>query len=288
MITVYGEALVDLVPSSPDPLAPLTPALGGGPFNVARALGRLGSPVAFQSRLSTDAFGSALRQSLLESGVDLSKCAAGSEPTTLAVASLLDDGSASYTFYVNGTADRFAEPVAVTDGYAVFGTLSLALEPASLRYAEAARASADNGAIVCLDPNLRPAFMSEKHRLFLRGFMETTTVLKLSSEEVDFLGDTSHVPVVVTTLGRGGIRVRAPFGTAEVQAPDVEVADTIGAGDTVMAALVHQFDARGLDRSALLALGADEWREILDFAARAAAITVSRTGADTPYLHELG
>lgn len=288
MITVYGEALVDLVPSSPDPLAPLTPALGGGPFNVARALGRLGSPVAFQSRLSTDAFGSALRQSLLESGVDLSKCAAGSEPTTLAVASLLDDGSASYTFYVNGTADRFAEPFAVTDGYAVFGTLSLALEPASLRYAEAARASADNGAIVCLDPNLRPAFMSEKHRLLLRGFMETTTVLKLSSEEVDFLGDTSHVPVVVTTLGRGGIRVRAPFGTAEVQAPDVEVADTIGAGDTVMAALVHQFDARGLDRSALLALGADEWREILDFAARAAAITVSRTGADTPYLHELG
>lgn len=288
MITVYGEALVDLVPSSPDPLAPLTPALGGGPFNVARALGRLGSPVAFQSRLSTDAFGSALRQSLLESGVDLSKCAAGSEPTTLAVASLLDDGSASYTFYVNGTADRFAEPVAVTDGYAVFGTLSLALEPASLRYAEAARASADNGAIVCLDPNLRPAFMSEKHRLFLRGFMETTTVLKLSSEEVDFLGDISHVPVVVTTLGGGGIRVRAPFGTAEVQSPDVEVADTIGAGDTVMAALVHQFDARGLDRSALLALGADEWREILDFAARAAAITVSRTGADTPYLHELG
>ena len=66
MITVYGEALVDLVPSAPGPLAPLTPALGGGPFNVARALGRLGSPVAFQSRLSADAFGTALRQSLLD------------------------------------------------------------------------------------------------------------------------------------------------------------------------------------------------------------------------------
>ena len=78
-----------------------------------------------------------------------------------------------------------------------------------------------------------------------------------------------------------------PPNTAEVQAPQVEVADTIGAGDTVMAALVHQFDARGLDRCALLDLGTEEWREILDFAARAAAITVSRTGADTPYLHEL-
>ena len=287
MITVYGEALVDLVPSAPGPLAPLTPALGGGPFNVARALGRFGSPVAFQSRLSSDAYGAALRQSLIDAGVDLSLCTSGSEPTTLAVTALRDDGSASYTFYVNGTADRLAEPVPVEDGYAVFGTLSLALEPGSLRYAEAARVSADNGAIVCLDPNLRPAFSSEKHRLFLRGLLESVTVLKLSDEEVEFLGDTSHVPVVVTTLGGDGIRVRAPFGVCEVQAPAVEVADTIGAGDTIMAALVHQFDARGLDRSALLALGADEWREILDFAARAAAITVSRTGADTPYLHEL-
>lgn len=287
MITVYGEALVDLVPSTPGPLAPLTPALGGGPFNVARALGRFGADVAFQSRLSSDAYGAALRQSLIDAGVDLSLCTSGSEPTTLAVTALRDDGSASYTFYVNGTADRLTQPVPVESGYAVFGTLSLALEPGSLRYAEAARVSADNGAIVCLDPNLRPAFSSEKHRLFLRGLLESVTVLKLSDEEVEFLGDTSHVPVVVTTLGGEGIRVRAPFGVCEVQAPSVEVADTIGAGDTIMAALVHQFDARGLDRSALLALGADEWREILDFAARAAAITVSRTGADTPYLHEL-
>lgn len=288
MITVYGEALVDLVPSAPGPLASLTPALGGGPFNVARALGRLGADVAFQSRLSDDAYGTALRTSLAADGVDLSHCLTGKEPTTLSVASLDTDGAATYTFYVDGTADRLAEPVPVSGGYAVFGTLSLALEPASLRYAEAARQSADAGAVVCLDPNLRPAFSSEKHRLFLRGLLESVTVLKLSDEEVEFLGNTSDVPVVVTTLGGDGIRVRAPFGSVAVQAPAVEVADTIGAGDTVMAALVHQFDARGLDRCALWALGADEWREILDFAARAAAITVSRTGADTPYLHELG
>ena len=177
MITVYGEALVDLVPSAPGPLTPLTPALGGGPFNVARALGRFSADVAFQSRLSSDAYGAALRQSLLDAGVDLSLCPSGEEPTTLAVTTLRDDGSASYTFYVNGTADRLAQPVPVESGYAVFGTLSLALEPGSLRYAEAARISADNGAIVCLDPNLRPAFSSEKHRLFLRGLLESVTVL---------------------------------------------------------------------------------------------------------------
>lgn len=68
MITVYGEALVDLVPTSADPLAPLQPALGGGPFNVARALGRLGADVKFQSRLSRDAFGTALQSSLIDAG----------------------------------------------------------------------------------------------------------------------------------------------------------------------------------------------------------------------------
>lgn len=286
-ITVYGEALVDLVPVAKRPLGPLQPALGGGPFNVARALGRMGSQVAFQSRLSTDGFGQALKQSLIDAHVDLTRCTSGDEPTTLAVASLSEEGAAAYTFYVDGTADRFAEPQPVESGFAVFGTLSLALEPASLRYAEAARRSADAGAVVCLDPNVRPAFASEKHRLFLRGMLENITVLKLSDEEVEFLGDTSHVPIVVTTLGGDGIRVRAPFGTATVPTPRVEVSDTIGAGDTVMAALVHQFAQRGLDRPALLALDEKDWREILEFAARAAAITVSRPGADTPYAEEL-
>lgn len=286
VITVYGEALVDLVPSDPTPLAPLTPALGGGPFNVARALARLGSDVAFQSRLSTDNFGQQLRESLTRAGVDLSACSSGPEPTTLAIAALADDGAATYTFYVDGTADRLAEPTPVAGGYCVFGTLSLALEPGALRYAEAAAASAQAGAVVCLDPNIRPAFASEKHRLFLRGMLESVTVLKLSDEEVDFLGDTSHVPVVVTTRG-SGITVRAPFGHTTVDAPQVKVADTIGAGDTVMAALVHQFDARGLTREDLLALDEPTWRDILQFAVHAAAITVARTGADTPTAHEV-
>lgn len=287
MITVYGEALVDLVPTSPQPLAPLAPALGGGPFNVARALGRLGADVSFQSRLSRDSFGELLRDSLIDANVDLTHCKYGDEPTSLAVAALDDSGSASYTFYVDGTADRLATPAPVSEGFAVFGTLSLALEPGAQRYAWAAEASARNGAVVCLDPNIRPAFASRKHRLFLRGMLESVTVLKLSDEEVDFLGDTSHVPVVVTSRGEAGIHVRAPFGECAVAAPRVDVADTIGAGDTIMAALVHQFASRNLTRSELLDLNEKQWRDILAYAARAAAITVSRTGADTPTADEM-
>ncbi|BFO20563.1 hypothetical protein SHKM778_69510 [Streptomyces sp. KM77-8] len=106
MIVVAGEALIDLVPRGAGALAALTPALGGGPFNTALALGRLGSPAAFCSRVSRDAFGEALLDRLRETGVDVSSVQRGNEPTTLAVATVGTDGSAAYSFYVEGTADR--------------------------------------------------------------------------------------------------------------------------------------------------------------------------------------
>ena len=92
---------------------------------------------------------------------------------------------------------------------------------------------------------------------------------------------------MVTTLGGEGISVRAPFGTCTVPAPKVKVADTIGAGDTIMAALTYQFQHRGLDRAGLLELNEQQWEEILSFAVHAAALTVSRTGAETPRLEEV-
>lgn len=282
MITVYGEGLIDLVPSSAERLAPLVPALGGGPFNVARACGRLGCETRFVSRLSTDAFGQDLVDALEEVGVDTSQVLRGDEPTTLAVTSLAEDGSASYQFYVDGTADRFAEPEAATSGFACFGTVSLSLEPAASRYAAACAESAANGAVVCLDPNIRPLYNSPAHRKFLGTMLPHVTVLKMSDAEVEFMGDVSSVPVVIVTRGGAGISVRAPFGSLTVEAPSVKVADTIGAGDTVMAALMAEFERRGLDRDGILALGEDEWRGILTFAATAAAITVTRVGADTP------
>lgn len=128
-IHVCGEGLVDLVPVSPGSLQDLTPALGGGPFNVAIAAARLGGEVSFQSRLSTDGFGNALVERLEQEGVDTSMVQRGPEPTTLAVTSIGDDGSASYTFYTEGTADRLVEPTLSDAEIACFGTVSLALEP---------------------------------------------------------------------------------------------------------------------------------------------------------------
>src|SRR5262245_29091353 len=101
MILVGGEALIDLVPEPStvdNSLAPLRPFPGGGPYNVAITVGRLEAPVRFLSRLSTDAFGGALLNRLIQSGVDTALVQRGDEPTTLAVAGIGPDGSARYSF----------------------------------------------------------------------------------------------------------------------------------------------------------------------------------------------
>ena len=115
------------------------------------------------------------------------------------------------------------------------------------------------------------------------------TLLKLSDEEVEFLGDDliSQVPIVVVTRCGEGFSVQAGETKLNVPASQVPVTDTIGAGDTIMAALLTQIDERGLDSSALAQLGAAEWKELLSFAAAAAGITVSREGASPPRREEV-
>lgn len=312
-IAVYGEGLVDLVPvpqNSPlDNAMPeaqsaaqasptdavLVPALGGGPFNVARAAARLGAQVEFHSRLSTDPFGQALVDSLHAEGVDISPVQRGSEPTTLALTHIRPDGSAEYSFYAGGTADRLAEPAISVSDIVCFGTCSLALEPAASRYVDVLKQHSDRGTLVALDPNIRPFFDTQEHRARLLELLEHVHLLKLNDEEVEFFGEEAlrRVPVVVTTLGSQGIHVRAGLnGTDEVSltvdSAAVEVVDTIGAGDTVMAALLSQLAHRGVRTgAALLGLTAGEWEELLTFAAIAAGITVSRQGANPPTLKEV-
>src|SRR5262245_12233136 len=134
MILVGGEALVDLVPAPqvpPGERGALLPLPGGGPYNVAITVGRLAAPVRFLSKLSTYAFGEALLQRLRLSGVDVGMVQRGLEPTTLAIAGIGPDGSARYSFYVDGTADReVRHPGPLPDDVDILslGTLSLVLE----------------------------------------------------------------------------------------------------------------------------------------------------------------
>jgi len=301
VIVVAGEALIDLVPQGTGALAGLTPALGGGPYNTAVALGRLGSPTAFCSRTSYDAFGEALLNGLRTAGVDVSAVQRGAEPTTLAVATIDENGSAAYSFYVEGTADRlFTAPDQLPDATRAvsFGTCSLVLEPGATAYEELMRSAAARGVFTALDPNIRAGLIPDPdaYRTRFKSWLPSVALLKLSEEDAQWLGGTprewlaSGPAAVVVTRGGDGLTVFTRDGAEHsVAGEPVTVVDTIGAGDTVNAALLHGLAARdALSPEALAGLGADGWTELLGFAARAAAITCSRAGAEPPYASELG
>ncbi|MFD9004346.1 carbohydrate kinase [Streptomyces sp. NPDC059582] len=301
MIVVAGEALIDLVPQGSGALANLKPALGGGPYNTAVALGRLGSPTAFCSRTSYDAFGEALLDGLRRAGVDVSAVQRGAEPTTLAAATVDTNGSAAYSFYVEGTADRlFTAPERLPDGTRAvsFGTCSLVLEPGASAYEELMRVSSARGLFTTLDPNIRPGLIPDPdaYRARFRSWLPSVSLLKLSEEDADWLGGTPREwlaagpsAVVITSGGDGLTVVTRDGGAHSVPGEKVDVVDTIGAGDTVNAALLHGLSARdALSPEALAAMSADDWTRLLRFAARAAALTCSRAGAEPPYASELG
>lgn len=305
MICVGGEALIDLVPAEPGqgPLGALRPLPGGGPYNVAITLGRLGSPVRFLSRLSTDGFGDALLARLVESGVDTSLVQRGPEPTTLAVAGIGPDGSARYSFHVEGTADRLVElPDLPADiGIVSLGTLSLLLEPGATRYETLLRR---HTGLTVLDPNIRPAMVADPaaYRARFTSWLPDIGVLKLSVEDAAWLAGSEHdvlgsvrdwlgagpAAAVVTHGADGLVALTATGDTIEVPTAPATVVDTIGAGDTVHGALLHWLANVGAATpDAVRAVPADGWRDALSFAARAAAVTVSRAGAEPPYAAEI-
>lgn len=297
--------MIDLVPQGPTGvgagLPALAPRLGGGPYNTAVALGRLGSPVAFCSRISADAFGDALVDGLRAAGVEVSYVQRGAEPTTLAVASIGADGSAGYSFYVEGTADRlFTAPERLPDGVRAvsFGTCSLVLEPGASAYEELMRREAARGVFTALDPNIRAGLIpdADAYRARFKSWLPSVSLLKLSEDDASWLGGTprewlaSGPGAVVMTRGGEGLTVFTRDGDEwSVPGEQVDVVDTIGAGDTVNAALLHGLSARdALSAESLAGLGEDSWAAVLRFAARAAAVTVSRAGAEPPYAKELG
>lgn len=312
MIVVGGEALVDLVPARETvrgELGPLLPRLGGGPYTTAVALGRLGAPVSFLSRISTDAFGDALVDRLRGAGVGLGLLQRGPEPTTLAVVTLAGDGSARYTFHVKGTADRLVAdpgPLPAEVTALSLGTLGLVLDPGASVYEAMLHREAAAGRLTVLDPNIRSGLIADAdaYRARFASWLPDVGLLKASVEDACWLADqpedTDVLPVardwlkagvgaVVLTRGGEGLTVLSDaFGRADVPAERAVVADTIGAGDTVHAALLAWLTAHGVGSAATLReLTVEAWQEALRYAARAAAITVSRVGAEPPFAAEL-
>ena len=286
---------------------PISLVRGGAVFNTAIALGRLGVPAEFLTGLSSDLFGEQIRDSLQESGVGASLCEVSKRPTTLAFVKLVD-GHATYHFYDENSAGRMlsienvgAVPPSIDALF--FGGISLAVEPCARTYeAIALREAKDH--VIMMDPNVRPGFIAdaEVYRERIRSMMAHSDIVKLSDEdiawffpdldtleeqvaEVKKLGPT----IILITKGAEGATAYLCDGrTISVPSERVTVVDTVGAGDTFNAGMLAKLDEMGLlSKEALKGVADDQIAAAMAFAARVAAVTVSRKGANPPWVKEL-
>lgn len=307
MILCCGEALIDMLPRlTSGGEAAFAPHAGGAVFNTAIALGRLGVPAGLFSGLSTDFLGRQLDDTLVAAGVDTRLCVRSDRPTTLAFVRLAD-GHASYTFYDEGTAGRMVSLADLPDlgsevSALLFGAISLIPEPCGSAY-EALMLRESDRRVTMFDPNIRPGFIPDRqsHLARMRRMLGSADIVKLSEEDLAWFGEpggTSAVArrwldlgpkLVVVTRGSDGAVAFSRNHTVAAPAQRVAVVDTVGAGDTVNAGILTALHEAGrLSKAGVEQLDADALAAMLDFAGRAAAVTVGRAGANPPWRHELG
>jgi len=306
MLTVIGEGLVDVVQRS----SGIEAHVGGSPLNVAVGLARLDHPVQFIGRFGRDAYGESVAAHLKSSSV-LVPQAPDALPTSVATALIDDDGAATYTFDLAwdlpGLAGRL--PFMLQGTTLVHtGSIATMLAPGAAEVLAAVE-HAHPSATISFDPNCRPSIITDVDyaRAQAERFVALADVVKASDEDLEWLypgvdildsarrwltlGGSAGPAMVVVTRGAAGPWGITAAGEAEFAAPTVEVADTVGAGDSFMAALISGLVDRGLDgaqnRKELHEMPAETLRELLARAAWAAAVTVSRPGANPPTRAEL-
>lgn len=307
MILCCGEALIDMLPGKTDGgEAAFVPHVGGAVFNTAIALGRLGIPTGLVSGLSRDVFGQSLVQALNGSGVDLRHAHFSDRPTTLAFAHLRD-GHAVYSFYDENSAGRMVTqtdlPLPDESVTALhFSCISLVAEPCGTAYETLMRREHQRR-VIMLDPNIRQGFITDRPRHLerMRRMIAMSDIVKLSDEDMDWFGEganhddiaqrwlTMGPTMVVLTRGAQGAVGYTTQTRVELRAPPVDVVDTVGAGDTFNAGLLGWLHDTGLlSKENIAGLSRNDLSAALDFATKAAAITVSRAGANPPWRSELG
>lgn len=301
MITVVGEALVDLIEGPPG-----TPEAhpGGSPANVAVALARLGTDAALLTQVGDDAYGRLVLGHLRANGVRLAAgCLLDAAPTGTARTVLRPDGQAGYTFDVAWRG--FGAEASTVDSRCVHtGSIATFLEPGAAHVAALLRA-ARGTATVSYDPNCRPALMGDPAaaRRGVERLAGLSDVVKVSQEDLAWLypgrrhDDVGRdwlalgARLVVVTLGADGAWGGTGRVAVTVPPVPVTVVDTVGAGDAFTAGLLHACDAAGLlgaaARDRLAAVDAGALAGLLGFAARVAGLTCARRGADPPTLADL-
>ena len=296
-VWVCGEVLIDLIPDGTERKA----VVGGGPANTAKALAKLGIDTQFIDGISTDKYGQMALKQLHKDGVLLDFVKFSDKPTCLAIVSLNKQGEASYEFVIDGTATFdfssawLPDPVVNKPSLLHIGTLVTAIEPAASVLFEWAKKVAKVSPIV-FDPNIRPAVMSDRAEYVkqVERWVSISSAVKVSDDDIYWLYPGVELDqvankwlsmgpeLVVVTFGDKGLAGYRKNKKVVVDAKKVAVADTVGAGDTVGAILVEAIIEDGLNKLTGMRLSV-----MLDRAAKAAAITVSRTGALPPSKAEI-
>jgi fructokinase len=302
VIAVTGEALIDIVAGQDGHLVPRP---GGGPFNTARTIGRLGRSPVFLGRLSADRFGLLLRASLDADGVTLALPEPARQPTTLALAEIGPAGSAAYRFYLDGTSATELEypalagalPRGVTALHA--GGLALVAEPIATSIDRLVASDLPPAALLMIDPNCRPVAIQDRRAYLdrLARILRRADVVKVSVEDLDYLSPgTPAAAAAAGLLGQGPAlvlltdgphpaRAFLPGEVLSAEVPAVPVADTVGAGDAFGGAFLAWWSASGLTRPDLRRPG--PVRGALQAAAEVGALTCTRVGAEPPWLAEV-
>ena len=296
-VWVVGEVLIDLIPDGAERKA----IVGGGPANTAKALAKLGIDTQFIDGISSDKYGQMALNELRKDNVKLDFVHFSDKPTCLAIVSLDSSGSATYEFVIEETATFdftptwLPDPVANKHSLLHIGTLVTALEPAASILHKWASDLAKVAPIV-FDPNIRPAVMGNRDEYVrqVERWVDIATSVKVSDDDIYWLYPDKSIDdvanawlakgakLVVVTFGDKGLTAFSEQEKISVLAQKVIVADTVGAGDTVGAILVEAIIESGLEK-----LHGEVLKKMLERAAKAAAITVSRTGAVPPTRDEI-
>ena len=296
-VWVTGEVLIDLIPDGVERKA----VVGGGPANTAKALAKLGIATQFIDGISTDMYGQMALKQLHQDGVLLDYVKFSDKPTCLAIVSLNNAGSATYEFLIDGTAtfdytpDWLPDPLTLKPALLHIGTLVTAIEPAASVLHKWASVVKDVAPIV-FDPNIRPAVIADRKEYVrqVERWIQISSAVKVSDDDIFWLYPDKSIDdvanewlemgpeLIVVTFGDKGLSGYRKGEKVSVDAKKVVVADTVGAGDTVGAILVEAIVEEGLANLTGQLLIAK-----LERAAKAAAITVSRTGALPPGRDEI-
>ncbi len=306
MILCCGEALIDMLPrKNADGADVYQPFNGGSVYNTAIAMGRLGTATGLFAGISTDFFGDGIAAALEAAGVSTRFLKRKDRHTTLALVKLTD-GHARYSFIDEGSAGRMLEKSdipALPGSVAAlhFGSISLIPEPCGSTYETLLKRNAKSR-VISLDPNIRPTVIKDrkKHLARLARLIALADIVKVSDEDVAWMTGKkgisatakgwlkSGAKLVAVTRGGSGVDIFTRKHTLTVDAPKVQVADTVGAGDTFTAGLLTHLSRHGLlAKRAIAALDEAQLSAAAAFAMKCAAVTVSRPGADPPWAHEV-